>query len=263
MNQKINKTPLVTIITITFNIINNNRSEQLEQCIKSVRQQTYQNIEHLIIDGGSKDGTIKILKKFQKKEWIRFISEPDKGKYDAMNKGIKLSKGSYITFLNSDDFYHNQNGIKTSISSLIKNKADFSYAPVTDYDEKKQKKHILTPNIKTVFFKITPNHQTIIYKKSIITKEKGYDAQYQCLADYDLTIRLCLKNYKSIFNKNNYVTYRLGGYSLEATKNGTVYQEEATIYYNNYNKLCKISKKQCEKIIGKMYHGTIKNIPLE
>lgn len=256
-----NKYPLVTIITITFNIINEDRAKQLEQCIKSVHNQTYKNIEHIIIDGNSKDGTVKILQKYKEIGWINYISEPDKGKYDAMNKGIKLAKGSYVTFLNSDDFYNNPEGIALSIKSLISKNADFSYAPVINLNEKNKKKETLVPDITKVFFTITPNHQTIIYKKSVILNEGMYNTKYSCLGDYDLTVRLCLKNYKSIFVNKSYVTYRLGGYSEKATKNGTVLKEETQIYYKQYNQLCKLTKKECINIIGNLYDGKITNIP--
>lgn len=91
--------PLVSIVTVSYN-----SADTIEQTIQSVTKQTYPNIEYIIIDGGSRDGTVEIIKRYQDK--ISFwISEPDMGIYDAMNKGISYAKGDYIGIINSDDWY--------------------------------------------------------------------------------------------------------------------------------------------------------------
>jgi glycosyltransferase involved in cell wall biosynthesis len=90
--------PLISIITIVYNGITT-----LEQTILSVINQTYKNSEYIIIDGGSTDSTVDIIKKYEK-HFAYWLSEPDKGIYNAMNKGIKLSSGKYIALLNSDDW---------------------------------------------------------------------------------------------------------------------------------------------------------------
>ena len=91
----------ISVITVTYNC-----SEVLNDCITSVKNQSYKNIEHLIIDGGSSNNTMKLLRANQH-HFTVLVSEPDYGIYDAMNKGIKLAKGDVIGFLNSDDFYNN------------------------------------------------------------------------------------------------------------------------------------------------------------
>ena len=93
--------PLVSIITVTRNLIDAGRKDFFRQCVESVRMQDYPNIEHLIIDGASTDGTVDLLKEMN----VNYISEPDAGIYTAINKGISLSEGKYVAFLNSDDFY--------------------------------------------------------------------------------------------------------------------------------------------------------------
>ena len=107
MNQK----PLVSIITVTFNA-----EADLEKCIKSVISQTYTNIEFIIIDGGSTDGTLDIIEKY-KKNISYSISEKDKGIYDAWNKGVSVANGEWIAFLGSDDVYL-ENAIENYINHL-------------------------------------------------------------------------------------------------------------------------------------------------
>ena len=92
--------PVVSIVTPVYN-----GEEFIEECIKSIKNQTYTNIEHIIIDGGSTDNTINIVKKYESQYNMKWISEPDNGMYDAINKGFNLSRGEIIAWLNSDDMY--------------------------------------------------------------------------------------------------------------------------------------------------------------
>ena len=113
----------VTIITVCYN-----SEVYIENCIKSVLGQTYKNIEFIIVDGLSTDGTLKKIKKYSE-NISRILSEPDQGIYDAMNKGIKISKGEIIGFLHSDDLYANQN-IISKVVEIFKDDAsiDACYA---------------------------------------------------------------------------------------------------------------------------------------
>lgn len=95
-----NDHPMVSIITACYN-----SEEYIEDCIKSIMLQTYNNIEHIIIDGGSSDNTLAIIKKYENKYNMRWISEKDNGMYDAISKGFKMSKGDILAWLNSDDMY--------------------------------------------------------------------------------------------------------------------------------------------------------------
>lgn len=106
--------PLVSIITPTYN-----QAKFLTETIESVLKQDYKNIEYIIIDGGSNDGTLDILKKYSDK--VFWISEKDKGQTDAINKGLKIAKGSILAYLNSDDTYYIKNAVSLAVDYLINN----------------------------------------------------------------------------------------------------------------------------------------------
>ena len=89
----------VTVVSAIFNIVKAGRTKVFLKNLESVHNQTHDDIEHVVVDGGSTDGTLKILEKYAKKGWIRYISEPDKGIYDAMNKGARMGTGDYVAFL--------------------------------------------------------------------------------------------------------------------------------------------------------------------
>jgi glycosyltransferase len=265
MNKMITKQtkPIVTIVTVTFNLIKSGREKTFRQCLESVHNQTYDNIEHIVIDGASNDGTVDLIEEYAKINWIRYISEPDSGIYDAMNKGIKMAEGKYISFLNSDDYYHDVAGVQTSIDALEISGATFSYAPVINLDEVSGTRQTIYPEISKVFFSITPNHQTMFISRDVMIEEGMFNSNFKCIADYDMTIRLCLKKYKSVYIEDSFLTYRLGGFSLEATNDGTVTDEIIHIYLNNYSHFYPIKPSECEKLSTTMYQGDYDNVPMK
>ena len=123
---------LFTIITVTLN-----SEKSIQKTINSINKQTFKNFEYIIIDGGSSDETIKVIKKIIKKKY-KLISEKDSGIYNAMNKGIKMSKGKYVAFLNSDDWFNNNTLLDMSI--FIKHKKpEIIYGDAEFFKDKKKK----------------------------------------------------------------------------------------------------------------------------
>lgn len=240
------KKPLVTIITITFNLVKAGREKTFRQCLESVHNQTYSNIEHIVIDGASTDGTIKLIKEYANKGWIKYISEPDTGIYNAMNKGIKMAKGKYVAFLNSDDFYHNIDAVKFSVLTLEKNNADFSYAKFIMINEENHTKEIVKQGIEKFLYTMPFGHPTMFTKTSVVRNEKGFDESYKVAADYDLIIRLILKDYKGMYIDSDIASYRYGGVCCLVD-----YSDEiAQIYIKNYSCFYKfLNPNQAKKIM--------------
>lgn len=215
IEQSKQRKPLVSIITITYNLIEKNRTNYIRQCIESVHQQTYPNIEHIIIDGASGDGTVKLLNEYVNKGWITLYSEPDQGIYDAMNKGIAKAHGVYLNFLNSDDYFHNNQGLEISVEYLIKCEADYSFADALVLQEEKEKKILWKGDVSKLLIGTHYCHQTMLVKTEVLRSINGFDTSYPAAADSDLMIRLYAKKYKYTYVPFCFLTYRLGGFSGE------------------------------------------------
>ena len=176
--KKNNKTPIISIITVVFN-----NFELIEKTIQSVINQTYKNIQYIVIDGGSTDGTLDIIKKYKKYIDILII-EKDTGIYDAMNKGIKLAKGNWINFMNSGDTFYSTNTLNDiSFNDYASNSFIYGKAKIFDSNAKFIK--ILKPlkanklNL-TLFASRVACHQAVFYNTNI---KFMYPSQYKFLGD--------------------------------------------------------------------------------
>lgn len=204
----------VTIITVTYN-----SSAYIADCISSVNNQTYKNIEHIIIDGASVDNTMEIIKSTPSRV-TQIVSEPDNGIYDAMNKGIKLATGEVIGILNSDDFYaYNEviNDIVKLFESDLKAEclyADLNYVNTLDKRKIIRKWHsgIICPNsFKNGWM---PPHPTFFVRKELYKKFGCYNLKMGTAADYELMLRF-IKKYKCrvIYLPKVIIHMRTGGVS--------------------------------------------------
>lgn len=203
----------VSIITVCFN-----SAETIEDTIKSVLGQGYKNIEYIIIDGGSTDGTLDILTKYQSRI-SKCISEPDNGIYDAMNKGAKLATGEILGFLNSGDIYASETVIRQIVKSIQTHNADCCYGNleyVAENNPNKTVRRWISQPYQDGLFKKGwhPPHPTFFAKKSVFDKYGGFDLSYDIGADYELMLRF-LKKYgiKSCYIPNVLVKMRSGGKS--------------------------------------------------
>lgn len=222
--------PIISIITIVFNNV-----RDIEYTITSVLEQTYKNIQYIIIDGKSTDGTLDIIAKYKDKIDI-LVSEKDKGIYDAMNKGLGLATGDYVLFLNSGDALFDNNTIQTIVEKG--NNADIIYGETKLVDENRQiigdRRHKAPKQFDWLSFRYGMNicHQAIYVKRKIASP---YDLQYQLSSDIDWVIRAAKKAKKSQ-NVNTYVArYLVGGMSQKRHRQSL--KERCLIFKKHYGTL--------------------------
>jgi glycosyltransferase involved in cell wall biosynthesis/GT2 family glycosyltransferase len=209
----------VSIITVVLN-----NQLFIDEAIRSVLSQSYSNIEYIVVDGGSTDGSIDIIKGYQDKI-SAFISEPDSGPYDAMNKGIEMATGEVIGFLHADDFYSQDDVIAKMVYCLQEPDTDSVYSDL-EYVSRKDKNLVIRKwkaglfNTKSFYKGWMPPHPTFFVKKSIYKLLGGYNIKLKSSADYELMLRmLCLHGIKAAYIPEVLVKMRVGGQSNRSFAN--------------------------------------------
>ncbi len=209
----------VSIITVCFN-----NCKFIPFAIESVLGQTYANIEYIVIDGGSTDGTVEIIKSYGNKI-NRFISEPDKGIYDAMNKGLKLASGNIIGLLNSDDLFIDDQVISTVVDKFNQSSCDVLFGDLyyvnADKPEKIIRKWQTGDYVANSFKKgWHPPHPTFYVSKHIYDKYGYFDLEFKLAADFELMLRFLEKyQVKSIYIPKPLVRMRIGGATSKNLRN--------------------------------------------
>lgn len=205
----------ISIITATYN-----SGRTLRYTIESVLSQTYQDIEYLIIDGNSKDNTLEIVKEYAPKfgNRMRWISEPDKGIYDAMNKGLRLATGDVVGILNSDDFYTSDDIVAT-IAQNINDEVDAVYGDIHFVKDENlgncvryySSRHFRPWQMR---FGFMPAHPSFYCKRAVYERYGTFDNTMGIAADFENLLRLIFVNHIRIkYLPKDFVTMRSGGAS--------------------------------------------------
>lgn len=203
----------ITVITAVYN-----NKATITDAIESVISQSYKNVEHIVIDGGSTDGTIEAVRAFGDKI-DKFVSEPDEGIYDALNKGIALATGDVVGFLNSDDVYANDLVLEKIARAFQHEDADSVYGDL-NYVKRHNisnvvrhwKSHVFTQQKLRMGW--MPPHPTFYVKRKIYEQYGGFDTDFKIAADYDSVLRfLGVYNISTTYIPEVLVQMRLGGVS--------------------------------------------------
>jgi glycosyltransferase involved in cell wall biosynthesis len=218
--------PLISIITVVYN-----GQATLEQTILSVLNQTYKNIEYIIIDGASTDGTVDIIKKYEQ-HLACWISEPDRGIYDAMNKGIDKAAGEWINFMNSGDMFYKNTALQSIFTTGDTAHADILYGdvlltwPVGEYVEKAKSINLITERM--IFI-----HQSSFVKTQLM-KERKFDTSLKCCGDYNFFYHCYLDN--KVFD---YVPHIIATYNAEhgMSCNPVLIEFENAVIHNENHKI--------------------------
>jgi glycosyltransferase len=207
----------VSIITIVYN----NRV-CIADCIQSVLDQSYPNIEHIVMDGGSTDGTQEVIEGYQD-QLAHYQSEKDKGLYDALNKGIKQATGDVIGILHSDDLFYEKDTIKNVVAAFKQSQADLVYANglFVNPDDITQVKRIYGAKLfkkRYLPFGWIPLHTTIYVKRAVFQNYGLYNQDYSIASDYEISLRWFTNpDIKTYFLDAYVVRMRLGGKSTTAS----------------------------------------------
>ncbi len=247
----------ISVITIVYN-----NHECIKSCMESVLSQSYPNIEHIVIDGGSTDGTQKQIEPFVNKLGY-YISEKDTGLYNALNKGIKKATGDIIGILHSDDVFYSSDTISKIVVSFQNSDADLVYANGMYVDKEN------TSLVKRIYkakpfrkrylnFGWIPLHTTIYVKKEVFEDFGLYNESYSIASDYDISLRWFQNSViKKHFLNKWVVKMRLGGKSTTASLQKRKSKEDLQIIkkynlFGSFTLLCKILRKIPQYVLPKV-----------
>lgn len=203
MNEKNYK---VSIITVVYN-----GAKTIEQTILSVLGQSYKNIEYIIIDGLSTDGTQEIVRKY-KDSIAYFVSEKDDGLYYAMNKGIQKATGDIVGIINSDDWYA-EDAIEKIVFYFEHNEVDLVYGNVINIDQNGIESIIVPKPIDNIWFQNAIHHPSVFVKRSVYEKFGIFNTKYKIAADYDLLLQFYSHKVKFGYIDEVIAYFRIGGIS--------------------------------------------------
>lgn len=209
----------ISVITVCYN-----SAKTIGQTLRSVREQTHGNIEHIIIDGGSSDNTLEVIK-IEGTHVAQVVSEKDNGIYDAMNKGLALATGDYVAYLNSDDFYADNKVIQQVATAINKTNADAIYGDLS-YVKR------TNPEMRVRYWEsqvfesgsfaraFSPAHPTFFMKRELLVSLGGFDLSYSLASDIDLMFRaLEINKYTSSYLPLELTRMRTGGATNISLKN--------------------------------------------
>ena len=238
--------PEISIIIPTSNIVEKEQTDDFTLLLNLLDKQSYEFMENIVIDNASQDGTEVLLKEYKNSGYINFFSEPDRGKFDAMNKGLMRAKGKYVCFPSCDDFYHDITGLEDVVNLMEAEDADFCFFPAYCRHPDGYVFQFI-PAMLNVFQVPPCPRQAVVFKKSVLSELGGFDEKFKLLADYDLMIRLVLGGYKGILFEGNIVTYKLGE---EVAKHSQQVEAECNhIYYKNYKNLYPLSEEALDRMV--------------
>jgi glycosyltransferase involved in cell wall biosynthesis len=219
----------ISIVTISFNSV-----QTIRDTIESVLSQTYPNLEYIIVDGASTDGTVDVIKDYENRfnGKLRWVSEPDSGLYDAMNKGIRMATGDIVGILNSDDFYHRPDSIEVIANAFIDKRlkavfADVRFVAPDNLDKTVRYYSSAKFTPKRFRFGFMPAHPTFFTYKKYFDKFGYYETDYEMAADYELLIRfLYVHRLKYKYIPIDLLKMRQGGRSTASIRRKLMFDTE-------------------------------------
>lgn len=219
----------ISIVTISYN-----SALTIRDTIESVLSQTYPNLEYIIVDGASSDNTVAIISEYESRfnGRLRWVSEPDNGLYDAMNKGIRMATGQLVGILNSDDFYHRNDSIEIVANSFIDKRLKAVFADVrfvTPDNLEKTVRYYSSAKFspKRFRFGFMPAHPTFFTYKKYFDKYGYYETDYVMAADYELLIRfLYVHRLKYKYIPVDLLKMRQGGRSTASIRRKLMFDTE-------------------------------------
>jgi glycosyltransferase len=249
--MKIYSDDLVSVVTVVKNLIKQDRIEMFMECLESIHNQSYQKIEHIIVEGKSRDGTLAFLREMNKQYSFKLISLEDTSPWDGMNNGLKFAQGKYINFMNSDDCFATTEAVSIAMNAMKNEKTSwfFSESWVQKSDGSK---YLFESSASGVFSCQGIVHQSVFMETDILKAINPFTTKHVTKENY-LFMILLANSIPYSYSYEPLVVYREGGYSLkeygginfQKTKN-----DFGNYFYENIGKYWHLTQEQCTSMLG-------------
>ncbi|MEY8831387.1 glycosyltransferase family 2 protein [Sedimentitalea sp. XS_ASV28] len=246
--------PTISVITVTWNLIDAGRRDAILEVMDCVQGQSARGLEHVIWDGASTDGTqalieekISTLQQDGAPVPVRFFSEPDSGLYDAMNKAVAASSGDYIIFLNSDDLIERADSLALVQQKLASDDPDYAFGQTTYVNTDGSTFHARRVTTNSMLRSIPFCHNSTLIRRKVFLEMGGHDLQFRIVADYDMTLRIFLRGLRGCAMLVPIAVFRRGGLSADLMGTGA---EVARVWRKNYAPFVDMSRYSDEQCLN-------------
>lgn len=227
--------PLISVVTATYNLLSQRRQDSFRRVIECMARQNCAQAEHIIQDGASSDETVGFIQDLTAaapRTW--FITEPDAGLYDAMNKGAQAARGEYLLFLNSDDSLASDGILNIAADRLQATRPDFLYGSTVQRFEDGSEKPFHRMSLKAILQRMPFCHNSVFIKRDVFMALGGHDTQYRIAADYDLMLRMIGGGYRGERMEDAVSLFWDRGATSDDTTTGQDYARVWVSYYAGF-----------------------------
>ena len=240
---------MISIITPCKNLISEGRETFFRKMMESLKNQTYQDFEHILIDSNSQDGTADVLHEYVENGLINtYIQERDNNLHEAINKGLKLAKGEYIYVLNTDNYFAGHDFFERSLQAIEKYNASYTHADRIIEKRDGGKPSIKKGDLRVAFFRMPFRWQTMLIKKEIYDEFGPFDESYEIASDYKFMLKMILADKKGYYFPESFIYSLDGGITMDRQK---CIDEVSKVLFECYGQKYNLTMQDCENIYKK------------
>jgi glycosyltransferase involved in cell wall biosynthesis len=237
---------MISVVTPCLNVVSNGREGFFRKMMDGIHLQTYGDIEHIVVDGGSADGTKEILDEYLAKGWITaLLHEGRTGIYPAMNAGLRAVRGDYVNIMNTDDYFLDRGYFQEALGILEKGEFDFVHADRVIRSRIGQPDSVKKGDERVAYFRMPFRHQTMLVKKNIFDEVGLFDETYEICADYAWVLKVLAAGKKGFHLQKTVLCSLGGGASSDRRK---CVEEVARILHEAYGREAGLSLGDCRDI---------------
>jgi glycosyltransferase involved in cell wall biosynthesis len=240
--------PKITVITATHNIIKSGRLAVFRQCVESVHTQTYGNIEHIIIDGASNDGTLGIVQEYVDKGWCICYSEKDDGPWDAMYRGHERATGEFVNILNSDDYFCRNDAVEIAAKALAKRKGDWFFSEGW-FIRPDGTRWTMAASFDGLFGCLGILHQSVYVRTEILRGINAFRSNHISRENH-LMMLLYVNGFKHVYSKKKLVCYREGGFSSNEYVGERFASDFVSYMFQSVGRFWGLTEQECRGLFG-------------